>query len=176
MQRRIGQGTIRLVQGDITALECDAIVNAANSALQLGAGVAGAIRSKGGATIQQECDRIGGCPVGDAVATGAGTLPCRYVIHAVGPRMGEGDEESKLAAAAAAALHRADEQRLRSVALPAISTGIFGFPVERAAELLLQAAVDHLQGETSLSEVIFCLYSRDDYAVFERRLAQLLPG
>ncbi len=165
--------TLSLKQGDITALACDAIVNAANSALQLGAGVAGAIRSKGGPTIQQECDRIGGCPVGDAVTTGAGALPCRYVIHAVGPRMGEGDEERKLASAADAALRRAAEKRLRSVALPAISTGIFGFPIERAAELLLQAANDHLQGETSLEEVIFCLFSAQDYAVFADRLALL---
>jgi len=96
MQRRIGTHRLKLLQGDITTLRCDAIVNAANSGLQLGAGVAGAIRVKGGPTIQQECDRIGGCPVGDAVLTGAGDLPCRYVVHAVGPRMGEGDEETKL--------------------------------------------------------------------------------
>ena len=175
MERKVGSATLRLVHGDITSLATDAIVNAANSALQLGAGVAGAIRSKGGPTIQQECDRIGGCPVGDAVITGSGELPCSYVIHAVGPRMGEGDEELKLNAAACAALQRAAEQQLKSIALPAISTGIFGFPLERAAEILLQAAIEHLQGETSLSEVSFCLFSDKDYAVFEETLAAILP-
>mgnify|MGYP001487078333 CR=1 FL=1 len=175
MEELLAKRRLKLIRGDITTLTCDAIVNAANSALQLGAGVAGAIRSKGGSTIQQECDRIGGCPVGDAVITGAGELPCRYVIHAVGPRMGEGDEETKLASAAAAALQRACETGLISIALPAISTGIFGFPLERAADILLQAAIDHLQGETSLTQVIFCLFSESDYAIFEQMLQAKLP-
>lgn len=175
MEKVLGSRRIELHQDDITNLACDAIVNAANSALQLGAGVAGAIRTKGGPEIQQECDRIGGCPVGDAVLTGAGELPCRYVIHAVGPRMGEGDEDAKLKGAARAAMLRASEKGLRSVALPAISTGIFGFPLERAADILIQAAIDHLQGETSLEAVIFCLFSDGDYATFKQKLLEKLP-
>jgi len=175
MEKRLGSRRLKLLRGDITTLACDAIVNAANSALQLGAGVAGAIRTKGGPAIQQECNRIGGCPVGDAVITGAGELPSRYVIHAVGPRMGEGDEDAKLAGAARAALQRAYEKGLRSIALPAISTGIFGFPLARAADILMQAAIDHLQAETSLEEVIFCLFSEEDYATFEQKLQEKLP-
>jgi len=175
MLRGISGRTLRLMRGDITTLSCDAIVNAANSALQLGAGVAGAIRAQGGPEIQEECDRIGRCPVGSAVLTGAGELPCRYVIHAVGPRLGEGDEESKLRGAASAALSCAREKGLRSIALPAISTGIFGFPLEQAAGVLLQAAIDHLRGETSLDEIIFCLFSDRDYEVFAEKLAETLP-
>lgn len=174
MEKQLGQRTLKLLRGDITTLSCDAIVNAANSGLQLGAGVAGAIRVKGGARIQQECDAIGHCPVGSAVITGAGNLPCRYVIHAVGPRMGEGDEDAKLYGAASEALQRASEKGLHTIALPAIATGIFGFPLERAAELLLRAAIDHLQGTTSLDEVIFCLFSAADYAVFARQLNRQL--
>ncbi|PLX99210.1 MAG: O-acetyl-ADP-ribose deacetylase [Desulfuromonas sp.] len=175
MEKQVGAKKLKLIQGDITSLACDAIVNAANSALQLGAGVAGAIRSKGGPTIQKECDRIGGCPVGDAVITGAGDLPCRYVIHAVGPRMGEGEEDAKLDGAAKAALLRASEQGLRSIALPAISTGIFGFPLERAADILLRSAIEHLQGDTAIEEISFCLYSDNDYAMFVQRLKETIP-
>src|SRR6476620_6760866 len=121
---------LELVEGDITELEVDAIVNAANEHLQLGTGVAGAIRQKGGPSIQVECDRIGGAPVGTAVMTGAGNLKARRVIHAVGPRMGEGDEDKKLASAVRAALGLADRRGMKSIALPAISTGTFGFPID----------------------------------------------
>src|SRR5712691_10469760 len=136
---------LELVQGDITDLEVDAIVNAANEHLQLGSGVAGAIRAKGGPSIQEECDRIGGTPVGTAVMTGAGNLQARQVIHAVGPRMGEGDEDKKLASAVRAALALADRRGMRSIALPAISTGVFGFPMERAARITLTEIQRYLQ-------------------------------
>ncbi len=126
---------IRLIQGDLTELQVGAIVNAANAQLVLGGGVAGAIRSKGGPTIQQECDRIGGTTVGGAVITGAGNLRCDYVIHAVGPRHGEGNEDEKLRLATLNSLERATENNLRSIAFPAISTGIFGYPPEEAARI-----------------------------------------
>src|SRR5262245_62781661 len=115
--------TISLIQGDITALAVDAVVNAANEGLQLGAGVAGAIRRRGGPTIQEECDRIGHCETGGAVVTGGGDLPARWVIHAVGPvwNGGGAGEERLLASAVAAALRRAEEIGAKSVALPAIS-------------------------------------------------------
>src|SRR5689334_22930847 len=121
---------LELIEGDITTLDVDAIVNAANEHLQLGGGVAGAIRQKGGPSIQEECNRIGGTPVGTAVMTGAGNLKARQVIHAVGPQMGEGDEDKKLASAVRAALALADRRGFKSIALPAISTGIFGFPID----------------------------------------------
>lgn len=130
----------QIVQGDITREAVDAIVNAANSRLQHGGGVAGVIVRRGGRQIQQESDRwvrVNG-PVNHAepAYTSAGKLPCRYVIHAVGPVWGEGEEDAKLGAAVSGSLRRADELDLASLSLPAISTGIFGFPKERAARII----------------------------------------
>jgi O-acetyl-ADP-ribose deacetylase (regulator of RNase III) len=161
--------------GDITTLEVDAIVNAANSELQLGGGVAGAIRTKGGPEIQAECDRIGHCPVGGAVVTGAGRLPARFVIHAVGPIWGRQDpaeSDRLLGSACREALGRAHERGLTTAALPSISTGVFGFPVDRAARLLVQEAIAHLRGNTSMERVIFCLFSEDVFRVYEQALAE----
>jgi O-acetyl-ADP-ribose deacetylase (regulator of RNase III) len=163
---------LKLVEGDITDLDTDAIVNAANAQLILGAGVAGAIRRKGGPQIQQECDRIGGSFVGGAVLTTGGALKARYVIHAVGPRMGEGDEDEKLRQATRNALKLADEHRLTSVAFPALSTGIFGFPIQRCAAIMLQTTAEYLRGQTGLERVVFCLYGRESYDVFARELGQ----
>jgi O-acetyl-ADP-ribose deacetylase (regulator of RNase III) len=147
-----------LVQGDITEMDTDAIVNAANKDLVLGAGVAGAIRTKGGATIQEECNRIGGAPVGGAAITTGGDLRARHVIHAVGPRMGEGDEDRKLADATRNSLKLANEKGLASITFPAISTGIFGFPKNRCARIMLTTVAETLkQEDTSLTEVVFCL-------------------
>jgi O-acetyl-ADP-ribose deacetylase (regulator of RNase III) len=161
---------LELVEGDITDLEVDAIVNAANDQLQLGAGVAGAIRAKGGPSIQEECNRIGGTPVGTAVMTGAGHLKAKRVIHAVGPRMGDGDEDKKLASAVRAALALADRRGMKSIALPAISTGVFGFPLERAARLMLTEIQRFLQGGTKLERVVLCLYGEEAFNVFKREL------
>lgn len=162
--------TLELVEVDITEIETDAIVNAANEGLELGTGVAGAIRDKGGPTIQEECDRIGSTPVGTAVMTGAGDLPAKQVIHAVGPRMGEGDEDRKLAAAVRSALALADRNGLRSIAIPAISTGEFGFPVDRAARIMLTEIHRYLQGGTKLNKVTVALFDEDTYQTFKREL------
>lgn len=159
---------IHLIKGDITTLKIDAIVNAANSRLQHGGGVAGAIVRKGGWIIQEESDRIGYVPVGNAAVTGAGELPCKYVIHAVGPRMGEGDEERKLADATTSALERAEELRLESVALPAISTGIFGFPMDRCAVVMVGAVRAFRPRARSLRSVTFCLFDHQAYEIFEQ--------
>lgn len=161
---------LELVEGDITDLEVDAIVNPANERLQLGAGVAGAILKKGGASIQEECNRIGGTPVGTAVMTGAGHLKAKQVIHAVGPQMGEGDEDKKLASAVRAALALADRRGLKSIALPAISTGVFGFPLERAARVMLTEIHRFLQGGTKLDRVVICLKGDEAFGVFKREL------
>ena len=161
---------LELVQGDITELDVDAIVNPANEHLQLGSGVAGAIRTRGGPSIQEECNRIGGTPVGTAVMTAAGNLRAKQVIHAVGPRMGEGDEDRLLAAAVRAALALADRRGMRSLALPAISTGNFGFPVERAARILLTEIHRYLQGGTKLERVVVCLWGDDAFQTFRREL------
>ena len=171
---RVGKAVIELVKGDITELEVDAIVNAANSRLKMGGGVAGAILRKGGWSIQEECDRIGYCPVGSAVITGAGRLKAKQVIHAVGPRMGEGDEDRKLRSATLSALNVADRHNLKSIAFPAISTGIFGFPKDRCAKIMLRAAVEHLSsGESGLEKVIFCLYDDETYRIFEKELKRV---
>ena len=165
------EGTqLELLEGDITELDTDAIVNPANENLQLGAGVAGAIRAKGGEAIQEECDRIGHTPVGTAVMTGAGALKCKRVIHAVGPRNGEGDEDRKLAAAVRSALALADREGLHSVAIPAISTGVFGFPIDRCARILLTEVHRYLQGGTKLERVVVCLWGEEAFGVFRREL------
>jgi O-acetyl-ADP-ribose deacetylase (regulator of RNase III) len=161
---------LELVEGDITDLEVDSIVNAANEQLQLGTGVAGAIRRKGGPSIQEECNRIGGTPVGTAVMTGAGHLKARQVIHAVGPRMGEGDEDKRLAAAVRAALALADRRGMKSIALPALSTGNFGFPIDRAARIMLTEIHRFLQGGTKLERVIVCLLGDEAFGIFKREL------
>jgi O-acetyl-ADP-ribose deacetylase (regulator of RNase III) len=136
---------IRIVQGDITEEPVDAIVNAANGRLSHGGGVAGAIVRRGGAAIQEESDawveHHGEVPTGSAAITGAGDLEARYVIHAVGPVWGSGDEEAKLARAARSALDLAMEYGLESISLPAISSGIFGFPKDRCAKVLLEVVL-----------------------------------
>ena len=177
MERTVNGKKIRLVQGDLTELAVDAIVNAANAALALGGGVAGAIRMKGGPSIQEECDRIGGTTVGQAVVTGGGKLKARYIIHAVGPRYGEGNDEEKLHNATVNSLKRATEKGMLSLAFPAISTGIFGFPKDRCADIMLNATRSFLETEeTSLQEVIFCLWSKADLDLFAQTLEHLMPS
>jgi O-acetyl-ADP-ribose deacetylase (regulator of RNase III) len=163
-EKKVGGRTLRLVQGDITTRDLDAIVNAANSHLQHGGGVAGAIVKKGGLIIQEESDRIGFTPVGTAVMTGAGKLPSRFVIHTVGPKMGEGDEDNKLRSAVFSSLRLATEKGLTGISLPAISSGVFGFPKDRCARILVKAATEFLaEGETSLQVVEFCIH--DDHTL-----------
>ncbi len=165
------EGTqLELAESDITELDVDAIVNAANEELKLGSGVAGAIREKGGPSIQEECDRIGGTPVGTAVLSGGGDLKARHVIHAVGPRMGEGDEDRKLQSAIRSSLALADRHGLKSIALPAISTGVFGFPMDRCARILLTEIYRYLQGGTKIERVVVSLRGDDTFEIFKREL------
>ncbi len=176
MKLEIGDRCLELLQGDITELDTDAIVNAANAQLILGAGVAGAIRTKGGPSIQEECNKIGPIQVGQAAITGAGLLRAKYVIHAVGPRMGEGDEDQKLLSATLSSLHLAEEHGLKSIAFPAISTGIFGFPLDRCARIMLGAVIDYLKGNTGLARVVFCLFGQESYNAFQTALKELAPS
>ena len=161
---------LELVEGDITEMDVEALVNPANESLKLGTGVAGAIKRRGGPTIQEECDRIGSTAVGTAVMTGAGKLKVKRVIHAVGPKMGEGDEDRKLASAVRSALALSDRNGLRSIAIPAISTGNFGFPMDRAARLMLTEIHRYLQGGTKLQRVIVCLKGDEAFDAFRREL------
>ncbi|PWH15532.1 MAG: hypothetical protein DDG59_11295 [Anaerolineae bacterium] len=168
-----GQRRLQLVQGDITAEPVDAIVNAANRYLQHGGGVAGAIVRRGGEEIQQESNRWvqehGPVSHEQPAYTGAGRLPCRYVIHAVGPMWGEGDEDNKLCAAVRGALQVAEQLHCASLALPAISTGIFGFPKERAARLILQTIANSLeqQPQGSLQTVRVTIIDQPTLSAFQ---------
>ena len=161
------------VHGDITEENVDAIVNAANSYLKHGGGVAGAIVRKGGKIIQEESDKIGYVPVGKAAITTGGKLKARYVIHAVGPRWGEGDEDNKLRSAVRSALKLATQYKLKKISLPAISTGIFGFPKDRGAKIIFETVRNYLENEeTSLEEVRFCNIDQETSRLFEKLLEE----
>jgi O-acetyl-ADP-ribose deacetylase (regulator of RNase III) len=164
--------TIELAKVDITSMRVDAIVNAANEALQLGSGVAGAIRQRGGPAIQEECDRIGTCAVGQAVVTKAGNLPAKWVIHAVGPvwKGGTFGEEMLLASAVLQALRRGEDIGATSVALPAISTGVFGFPLPLAAEITVAAAKSFAPNAEYVQRIVFCLLDDDVHEAFQKAL------
>lgn len=174
-EHRVDGKTLRLVLGDITSREVDAIVNAANSRLQHGGGVAGAIVRKGGQVIQDESDRIGFVPVGHAAITTAGRLPAKHVIHAVGPMMGEGDEDSKLRSAVRSVLQLASEKGLTSISMPAISSGIFGFPKDRCAAILVREATTYLktQPKSSVDLVEFCIFDEATLSHFRKEFDAL---
>jgi O-acetyl-ADP-ribose deacetylase (regulator of RNase III) len=165
--------TIELAKTDITRMHVDAIVNAANEALQLGSGVAGAIRLHGGPTIQEECDRIGTCAVGQAVVTRAGKLPAKWIIHAVGPvwKGGTFGEEMLLASAVLQALQRGEDIGATSLALPAISTGVFGFPLEMAAQITVAAVRSFAPRSEYVQKIVLCQIDDDVHAAFEKALA-----
>ena len=171
---RIGGRILALARGDITTFESDAIVNAANSALAGGGGVDGAIHRRGGPSIMAELRtrHADGCPTGSAVITGAGNLPAGWVVHAVGPiwRGGQHGEPEILAAAYRTALDLANMAGARTVSLPAISAGVYGYPLQEAARIGLTAARDHLAGETRLQRATFVLYSGDTYEAFAAAL------
>jgi O-acetyl-ADP-ribose deacetylase len=158
---------IRLVKGDITFRNVDVVVNAANSNLKHGGGVAAAIVRIGGQIIQEESDKIGFVPVGSAAITTSGKLPCKAVIHAVGPRMGEGDENAKLRSAIRASLLIASEKKFRDIAIPAVSSGIFGFPKDKCAAILTSESLNFLlnrgedKEESTLEIVEFCIIDSD---------------
>jgi O-acetyl-ADP-ribose deacetylase (regulator of RNase III) len=162
-------GTIVLVQGDITKQVVDAIVNAANSSLLGGGGVDGAIHRAGGPAILEESSRLGGCETGDAKATTAGDLPARYVIHTVGPvwNGGEDGEDELLASCHRRSLEVAAELECRTVAFPAISTGVYRFPVDRAARLALGTTREQLERHPQIERVTFVLFSDEHLGAFE---------
>jgi O-acetyl-ADP-ribose deacetylase (regulator of RNase III) len=158
---------IAICEGDITEQQVDAIVNAANSALVLGAGVAGAIRTKGGPSIQAECDAIGGVEVGGAAVTGAGALPARYVIHAAGMPPGGAAHEDSIRRSLRRSLELAAERGCRTIAIPAIGAGIGGFSAQRCAEVLIEEARAFLRSPGSLEEIRFVLFGEPMYRMFE---------
>jgi O-acetyl-ADP-ribose deacetylase len=158
---------IVLSQGDLTEMAVDAIVNAANNDLLLGGGVAGAIRVKGGPAIQQECNAIGSIPVGFAAITSGGNLKARCVIHAASMQLGGRTSAAALRSSTAHCLRIAAEKQLKSIAFPAVGTGIAGFPMRECAEILLAESVAHLRGRTSLEKIHFVLFDQASLDVFQ---------
>ncbi len=154
-------------QGDLTEMDTDAIVNAANNDLILGAGVAGAIRRKGGEKIQRECDEIGSIPVGFAAITTGGNLKAKHVIHAASMQLGGRTTAEALKHSTAHSLRIAAERGLKTIAFPAVGTGIAGFPVRDCAEIMLGEAAQHLRGETSIETIYFVMFDDAAQSVFE---------
>jgi len=180
MQATIGKTVLQLVAGDIADQDTDAVVTAAHWRLNKGNGTDGTIHSKGGPRIYEECQRIGGCPIGDAVITTGGNLKARHVIHAVGPvwRGGDEHEPELLASAYRRSLQVAAQHALRSISIPSISTGAFIYPIRLAAPIALKTIIQFLEHEPhSFNEVRMVLYPREDdtaYTVFARTLGQIL--
>ena len=164
---------ILVQQGDLTEMDTDAIVNAANNDLILGGGVAGAIRRKGGDAIQRECNEIGAIPVGYAAITTGGNLKARFVIHAASMRLGGATTGDALRSSTMYCLKIANERGLKSIAFPAVGTGVAGFPLEECARIMLREAVEHLRGETSLEAVHFVLFDDPAKEVFQRMWKKL---
>ena len=161
---------IQVIKGDITNMDTDAIVNAANNHLWMGAGVAGAIKRKGGQIIEDEAMRQGPVEVGQAVLTTAGNLKAKYVIHAAGMGQDLRTDEAKIRAATANSLRLAEEKGLESIAFPAIGTGVGGFPMDRAAEVMIDEAKKFLAQATHLKRVVFVLFDDYSYQIFQDEL------
>lgn len=164
---------IEFSKGDITEMAVDAIVNAANNDLVLGAGVAGAIRRKGGSRIQEECDRIGPVALGDAAVTTGGNLKALYVVHAASMKLGGRTTADSLRLAVKNSLDRAEEKAFRSIAFPAIGTGIAGFPMKECASIMISETLEHLKARTSLERICFVLYDDGALAIFEETYLRL---
>jgi O-acetyl-ADP-ribose deacetylase (regulator of RNase III) len=164
---------IEILQGDLTETDADAIVNAANNDLQLGGGVAGAIRRKGGPAIQTECDAIGSIPLGGAAITSGGKLKARYVIHAASMELGGRTSAATLRSSTAHALRIAAQKGLKSIAFPAVGTGIAQFPVRECADIMLREAAKHFEQPTSIEKVYFVLFDQATMATFSAALQDL---
>ncbi|HHV38095.1 MAG TPA: O-acetyl-ADP-ribose deacetylase [Tepidimicrobium sp.] len=167
---------ISIVEGDITKMESDAIVNAANNTLLGGGGVDGAIHRAGGPAILEQCKKIGGCPTGEARITTAGNMPSKYVIHTVGPiyKDGKQNEEQLLYNAYYNSLKLSKEYNLKTIAFPSISTGVYGYPKDEACKVAIRGVMDFIDDENEIEEVIFVLFSRDNYLLYEKILDDII--
>ncbi|MBE2225856.1 MAG: macro domain-containing protein [Ignavibacteria bacterium] len=178
MSHKIANTEFEVIQGDITLLDAEAIVNPANTFLMHNGGLAAAIVKRGGRIIQEESKKIGNVPTGGAVLTTGGNLKAKHVIHAVGPKYkdGKSGEAEKLVSAVSSALKVAEAKKLKSIAIPAISSGIFGYPVEESARIIVDTAIEYFntkkkaKEETTIEKVVFCLVDEDTYSVFKKEL------
>ena len=163
---------VRLLKGDITKLEIDAIVNAANQSLLGGGGVDGAIHKAAGPNLLEECKTLYGCGTGNAKITNGYNLPAKYVIHAVGPvwHGGISDESEKLASCYRRSIEVADENNVKSIAFPNISTGVYGYPKKEAAEIAIKTVVDSLNEHPGIEMVIFCAFDDENYKIYKNLL------
>ena len=172
--RNIHGVVLALQKGDITKVQAEAIVNAANSALAGGGGVDGAIHRAAGPSLMAECRKIGGCPTGSAVATGAGNMAAKYIFHAVGPIYnGRAEDRTLLRSAYQSCLDLAEKHQVRSIAFPSLSTGAYGYPLTLAAPIALQTVIEHLGGQTCLQEITFALFDSKAYETFSEALDKL---
>ncbi|WP_455392056.1 macro domain-containing protein [[Eubacterium] cellulosolvens] len=172
---KIYNRSINVVQGDITEMETDALVNAANNRLMMGAGVAGALKRKGGTIIEAEAIKMGPIPIGEAVMTTAGNLKAKFVIHAAGMGTDLHTDAERIKSATYNALKRAHEAKLKSISFPSIGTGVGNFPMRVAAEIMMQTVAEFLRNEpnTSIEEIFFVLYTGDAYHTFAGELRKL---
>lgn len=164
---------IQIVQGDITKIPVDAIVNAANNSLLGGGGVDGAIHRAAGPTLLEECKKIGGCETGEAVITSAGNLPAQFVIHTVGPvwHNGKTNEDELLANAYRNSLKRAEEKEVKTISFPNISTGVYGFPKERAARIATSIIMQYLEQPHSIKKVLFVCFDEENFKIYKQLLS-----
>lgn len=172
MELKVENTVIKLIKGDIAEAKADAIVNAANNHLWMGSGVAGAIKKRGGSKIEEEAVKLGPIPIGEAVVTTAGHLKAKYVIHAAGMGTDLHTDVKKIENATRNSLLRAEELNLESIAFPSIGTGVGGFPLKDAANIMIQTAVEFIRSKTQLKEIIFVLYGNEAYENFERVLKE----
>ncbi len=176
-KKRYRNVILTVMQGDITMLKTDAVVNAANTSLRGGGGVDGAIHRAGGPIILKECKKYNGCPTGEARITSAGNMPSRYVIHTVGPvyRGGNNNEAVLLKNAYENSLHLAIENKIRTLAFPFISAGVYGYPKEDASEIAVDTVMKFIdQYPKELEEIIFCCFSEGDYKIFKDKIQHKL--
>lgn len=174
VSRKIGNSTLRLVRGDITAQNTEAVVNAANKRLAPGGGVAGAIHRAAGSRLWEECKKLGGCGTGEAKLTKGYNLSADYVIHTVGPvYSGSADDPKNLSSCYQKSLALAEEHGIKSVSFPALSTGAFGYPVKDAAEVAFQTVIDYLKAGSEISLVSFVLYGKDSFEIHKETLKEL---
>ena len=172
VERKIGDKAVRLLRGDLTDLEVEALVHDIDADMKLGAGFGSAIQRRGGIVIQKELDAIGSCPTGEAVVTQAGILKADYVIHVNGPKFRESDEEGKLRSATRNALRRADEKGIKRLAFPPIGTGLYQVPMDLCVRVMVDTVADHLKGDTTLDEVLIVAQDDREYDPFKKRIEE----